>query len=97
MLKMSTSELRELEVINLCGGTKLGYPCDFEIDTKNARIISVVVCSCEKTLFSKKDEYIIPWQMIECIGEDAILVRLTSDELSSCCASEKIKGKKKRK
>lgn len=97
MLKMSTSELKELEVINLCGGIKLGYPCDFEIDTKNARIISVVVCSCEKILFSKKEEYIIPWQMIECIGEDAILVKLTSEELLSCCCSSKQKGKNRSK
>ena len=95
MIKMSTAELRELEVINLCGGARLGYPCDFEIDTKSARILAIIVSPGGINLFSKKEEYVIPWQMIECIGEDAILVKLTGDELSACCASSKKKGKNK--
>ena len=95
MMKISTAVLRELEVINLCGGAKLGYPCDFEIDAESAKILSIIVCSGGGLPFiSKKEEYLIPWQMIQCIGEDAILVKLNESDLISCCVSNK-KGKKK--
>ena len=95
MSKISTAELRELEVINLCTGAKLGYPCDFEIDIQNARILAIIVCCGGGVpFFSKREEYIIPWRMIECIGEDAILVKISNGELSDCCKMSKDKGKK---
>ena len=95
MMKISTAVLRELEVINLCGGAKLGYPCDFEIDVNIAKILSIIVC-CGSTVpfISKKESYVIPWRLIECIGEDAILVKLTEADLISCRISNK-KGNKK--
>ena len=97
MRKISTEALRELEVINLCGGERLGYPCEFEFDVECGKLISMIVKDREGiALFSKKDEYIIPWCKIECIGEDAILVRVTADELSSCLCDTK-KGKKSKK
>ena len=85
MRKMSTDELRELEVINLCGGEKLGYPCEFEIDIDDARILSFTVPKNSGiSLFGKKDELMIPWCKIECIGEDAILVKIPQNEMSNC-------------
>ena len=97
MMRISTACLRELEVINLCGGAKLGYPCDFEIDVESARILAIIVCcSGGMPLFSKKEEYIIPWRLIECIGEDAILVKLSDSDLSVCSTNKKQKGKKNR-
>lgn len=97
MMRVSTAHLRELEVINLCGGARLGYPCDFEIDIENARILAIIVCcSGGIPLFFKKEEYIIPWRQIECIGEDAILVKLSDADLSACCTTNKQRVKKKR-
>ena len=95
MRRMSTSELRELEVINLCGGERLGYPCEFELDLDNCSVISIIVSNGNGIfpLFSERDEYIIPWCKIECIGEDAILVKITQAEL---CMLEKGKRKKKK-
>ena len=90
MKKICTSDLRELEVINLCGGEKLGYPCDFEIDLDSQRLLSVKVRDGAEIPFIKKcEEYIIPWCNIECIGEDAILVKIPQNEISSFCCSEK--------
>ena len=81
MRKISTVELRELEVINLCGGERLGYVCELEIDLDCGQILSLVVpIEGGFSPFSKKEEYIIPWCKIECIGEDNILVRLTAEE-----------------
>ena len=85
MRKISTVELRHLEVINLCGGERLGSPCELEIDLDCGQIISLVIpIDCGFSLLGKKEEYVIPWCKIECIGEDAILVKIPRDELSRC-------------
>ena len=85
MRKMSTVDLRCLEVINLCGGERLGYPCELEIDLNCGQILSLIVpIDCGFSLFGKKEEYVIPWCKIECIGEDAILVKIPRDELFKC-------------
>lgn len=93
----STSQLRELEVINLCGGERLGYPCDFEIDLDSGKIVTLTVRDTGGLPFiSKNEEYTVPWCKIECIGEDAILVKIAQSELSSFCFSGK-HGKKNKK
>ena len=90
---VSTSDLKEKEVINLCSGEKLGFPTDFEIDLEDCRIRSMYVSkSCGLSFFEKPEEYLIPWCKIECIGEDAILVKLHESELcggNSSCQSKK--------
>ena len=97
MRKISTAQLRELEVINLCGGERLGYPCDFEIDLDCGAVISMTVKENEVfSILSKKEEYLIPWCKIECIGEDAILVKISATELSACQCGTK-KGRKSKK
>ena len=78
-------ELSGKEVINLCTGEKLGRICDIEINTNDRTVISIVIPGHGGVLgFGKATELIIPWCKIECIGEDAILVRLTSEEFSHC-------------
>jgi len=87
MRKMKMSELCSLEVINLCGGERLGYPTDLEIDLECRSIVSITVTAeSGLSLFDKKEDIILPWCKIECIGEDAILVRVERQELPSFCA-----------
>lgn len=82
MRKISTRELRELEVVNLCTGEKLGYPTDFEIDIEECKILSIIITLCEGLpIIGKRQECVIPWCKIECIGEDTILVKLSVGEL----------------
>ena len=81
---ISASELQKREVINLCTGEKLGFICDFEFDIETGCIISVSVLSQnEIPFFRKKEEYVIPWKRIECIGEDTVLVNIPKDEMCS--------------
>lgn len=91
----STADLREKEVINLCDGERLGYVTDFEVDTCDAKIISLILPS-EIGLFGcpKGEDLVIPWDKIECIGEDTILVKVNTNELCRCF-SDKKKHKKK--
>ena len=81
MERMNTFDLREKEVINLCDGAKLGYPCDFEFNTSDGRITAIVIPRPSGFLgLSHANDLIIPWNKIERIGEDAILVRLMPQE-----------------
>lgn len=92
MERFNTCDLRQKEVINLCDGTRLGCPCDFEFDRCDGRILALVIPRGSGFFcFGKGHDLIIPWNKIECIGEDAILVRLPQGEIYSpeC-------GKKKR-
>ena len=85
MKRFSTADLRHLEIVNLCDGTRLGYATDFEFDCEDARILALVIRgSCGVLGFGREDDLVIPWQHIECIGEDTILVRLSQTELSCC-------------
>ncbi len=72
----NTAELREKDVISTKDGRKLGFITDFEIDVTCGRICAVIVSPCGGCFgfgFSK-GEVRIPWEKIDCIGEDAILV-----------------------
>ena len=94
MKTYSYQELSEKDVINVCTGERLGRLCDVEIDVTQSSVISIVVPGQGNVWgFGKSTEIIIPWQMIECIGEDTILVKLPPNELSSCICQRKRSGK----
>ena len=81
MERFSTCELREKEVINLCDGTRLGCPCDFEFNVYKGVITAIIIPRPSGFLgLSRANDLVIPWENIECIGTDAILVRMTSEE-----------------
>jgi len=70
-------ELRKKEVINASDGCRIGYVDDLEIDTKDAKVISLVVYGRNRLLsliFGHSDDVYISWEKICLIGEDAILV-----------------------
>lgn len=88
MKRCSTADLRQLEIINLCDGARLGYATDFEFDREDARILALVISGCHGFLgMGKEDDLVIPWNCIECIGEDTILVKLSAQEFSCCICS----------
>ena len=86
----STGDIRDKEIINLCDGMRLGYATDFEINVCDARIVALIVPSCGGFLgLAKGEGIVIPWEKIECIGEDTILVRVNTTELGKCCADKR--------
>ena len=46
MEKFSTCELREKEVINVCDGTRLGCPADFEFNVYQGVITALIIKPC---------------------------------------------------
>lgn len=94
MKRCSTVDLRKLEIINLCDGTRLGYACDFEFDCEDAKILALVITGSHGIFgLGREDDIVIPWHKIECFGEDTILVRLSPSDLS-CCICPKPRGKR---
>ena len=94
MKSTTTSELQNMEVINLCDGGKLGYPSALEFCAEDGKVTALIIPRDSGFLgLGKTERYRIPWCRIECIGEDTVLVKLTAAELSNCVVG----GKGKRK
>ena len=95
MRRFSTADLRRLEIVNLCDGTRLGYASDFEFDCEDARILAIVIRgNCGLFGFGKEDDLVIPWSFIECIGEDTILVKLSGTDIACCQCHPSKRGKR---
>lgn len=69
-------ELKDKEVICVKDGTRLGCVCDVEIDTCSGRLSSLIIYGKPKAwgVLGRENDIIIPWENIEIIGEDTILV-----------------------
>lgn len=92
MERLNTCGLRDKEVINLCDGMRLGCPDDFEVNVCDGRIVAIIISRSGGFLgLGHCNDFIIPWQKIECIGEDTILVRLSDEDL---CRAEPRKKKR---
>ncbi len=73
---MRLSELQYKDIVNL-DGKKIGNIIDVKID-KTGKLISLVIEENKKFIRLKSNdlETEIPWDRIERIGEDVILVKL---------------------
>ena len=96
MSRMTFSQLRDKDVINLCNASLIGYIGEIEFEPTTGQICSAVICKSNGVLgLGKEDRIVMPWTKIECIGEDAILVRIPVEELSDW-QSPKCNRRKKR-
>ena len=84
------SELRRKEVISAVDGVRIGYIDDIIVDTKTASIVAFVIFGrfFFFGIFGKCEDYIIPWEKIDLIGEDAVII--------SCKTPKPEKRRKKR-
>jgi len=72
------SELRTREVINVLDGKKLGCIIDIDLDVEKGRVTAIVLPGPRRwlSLFSRKENLVVPWEKISKIGRDVILVEL---------------------
>lgn len=70
------AELRDRQVVCIRDGTILGYVGDIELDTENGRLASIVIFGKAKFfgILGRADDMIVPWENIEIIGDETILV-----------------------
>lgn len=73
---LKTSDLKMKEVINIADGKRMGNITDIEIDVETGRLTAIVVPGIGKFLglFGRNDDVVIPWDKINKIGMDVILV-----------------------
>lgn len=69
-------EMREKQVVCIKNGTILGLVGDVEIETCTGKLTCIVVFGRKRCfgLLGRENDCRIPWEAIEVIGEDSILV-----------------------
>ena len=84
------SDLRRKEVISEVDGVKIGYIDDLILDKNSAKVVAIVIFDRNFLfgIFGRREDYIIPWEKIRLIGEDAIIM--------SCVTPKPRKKPKKR-
>ena len=75
-VKTRLCEMQHKEIVNLKDGSVLAYADDLLISTETAQVESLIVCGRPLLLglFGRQPDLVIPWDSIQTIGEDAILV-----------------------
>ena len=70
------SHLRRKEVINICDGRRLGFVGDLELKVPEGEVKALIVFGpCRFFgLFGRGEEFYIPWECIQRIGDDIILI-----------------------
>ena len=76
-------DLRQKEVINTNDGTRFGFVSDLDIDTETGKVLAIIIPGPGRVLgvFGRDQEYRIPWDMINKIGDDIILVKCGIDQV----------------
>ncbi|NMB38288.1 MAG: YlmC/YmxH family sporulation protein [Firmicutes bacterium] len=74
---IKTSELRQLDVINIEDGRFLGHVCDVDLHPDTGAIRCLILEGSEGGLlrFFKHDDIEIPWQEVVMIGIDVVIVK----------------------
>ena len=73
-LMYAINNLRQMEIIDINAGSKMGYIKDFRVDCDEYRIISILIPAQRSSWFNKNNSIEIPWEKVKKIGVDVILV-----------------------
>ena len=73
---MRMSELKRREVINVCDCKRLGFVGDVDFHLPEGQAAALIIYGPARFfgLFGKGEEYYIPWDCIQRIGDDIILI-----------------------
>ena len=77
-MEVKLCDLQRKEVVSVKNGVKLGFADDVTIDTEVAQVRGLLVYGNLRLfwLLGPRPDVVIPWESIEVIGEDAILVNI---------------------
>ncbi|MBR4910068.1 MAG: YlmC/YmxH family sporulation protein [Clostridia bacterium] len=69
-------DLKNKQVVCVRDGCVLGYISDVELDTEKGTLTSIVIFGGSRVfgLFGKEDDIVIPFDEIEVIGAETVLV-----------------------
>ncbi len=76
-MNFRVDELKEKQVVCVKNGCVLGNVSDIEIDSETGKMTALVIFGRAKFLgvFGKENDIIIPFEEIEIIGSETILVK----------------------
>lgn len=76
-------ELRNKQVVCVKDGGVLGFVSDIELDTSSGTLTSIIIFGRLRFfgLLGREEDIIIPWEDIEVIGNETILVKSDSIKL----------------
>lgn len=80
---MTLRQLCKKDVVQLGSGVKLGRADDLELEMGSAQVCSLILRGRPRWfgLLGRGEDLVIPWQQIEIIGEDVILVNCPVQDL----------------
>lgn len=80
-------DLKQMEVINIKDGCRLGYVCDLELDREKGRIKKIIVPGPARIfgVFGREQEYRVEWDHVKQIGDDIILVDCETEKILLDC------------
>lgn len=80
---MTLRQLCKKDVVHLGSGVKLGRADDLELEMGSAQVCSLILRGRPRWfgLLGRGEDLVIPWQQIETIGEDVILVNCPVQDL----------------
>lgn len=69
-------DLKDRQVVCVRDGSILGFVGDIELDTESGKLSSIVIYGKSKGfgLFGREDDMVVPWESIEILGAETILV-----------------------
>jgi YlmC/YmxH family sporulation protein len=79
----SLNAMRNMEVIDILTGAKIGFIRDFKIDCDENKILSLILPGELKSWFAKEDQKEILWKDIVRIGKDVILVNVKEEKVNT--------------
>lgn len=70
-------DFKHKEVIDMNTGKRLGFVQDVCANLETGEITSIIVPGEKKiaSMFTNKNDVVIPWEKIHCIGDDTIIVK----------------------
>ena len=82
---MKIAELKNKEIINAENGSRMGFAEDVDINLEDGRLEALILQRPGRLFewIRKERELMIPWHMIEKIGEDTILVSVSEKYLKN--------------
>ena len=92
---LSYCELRRREVINGIDGRRLGHIIDIVFSSESGKIRGIILPYGKRGLFQKSQDLFVPWQCVQKIGEDVILVEIVDlpSGAPTCIPSKKNDGR----
>ena len=85
----SYCELRRREVINGSDGRRMGHVLDLVFNATTGKINGIILPYGKRGVFGKSQDLFVPWQCVQKIGEDVIIVEINDLSGTPVCVPAK--------